>query len=83
MLQVLCSFLYDFIPPVGGNCTFGDMRLVGGDDKYEGRVEICVSGEWGSVCDEGWSFTDARVACRQLGYSDTGQPVIYTVREIC
>ena len=25
-----------------GNCTYGDVRLVGGSDQYEGRVEVCI-----------------------------------------
>ena len=28
------------------------------------------SGEWGTVCDDGWSSTNGRVVCKQLGYRD-------------
>ena len=35
----------------------------------EGRVEVCRGGVWGAVHDyAGWSFNDAQVTCRQLGY---------------
>ena len=53
-------------------CNNSDIRLAGGSDQYEGRVEICFNETWGTICDGSWSVNDANVACRQLGYAATG-----------
>ena len=52
----------------------GEIRLVNDDSTggNKGRVEICKRGKWGTICDDQWSFTDAEVACRQLGFGSTG-----------
>ena len=33
---------------------------------YEGPVEICVNGQYESVCDIGWDQVDAKIVCRSL-----------------
>ena len=54
-------------------CTTGQLRLAGGNIANEGRVEICLNSEWGTVCDNSWGSADGTVVCRQLGYSTQGQ----------
>ena len=39
-------------------------------NSTEGRVELCVGGRWGSICETDWDNNDAEVVCRQLGIVD-------------
>ena len=43
------------------------MRLVGGSDAKEGRVEICRDNVWGTVCNDMWRDDNTHVVCTQLG----------------
>ena len=63
-------------------CLHGDVRLAGGSNPISGRVEVCVNGVWGTVCDREWDTLDANVFCSQLGFQPTGQSVKQTLTVI-
>ena len=52
----------------------GDLRLVARNGRTSstltaGRLEVYYNGEWGTVCDDEFRATAARIACNQLGFS--------------
>ena len=67
MLHMQCK--YSSVISIGDDIKEGDIHLVGSGYSWQGRVEIFLSGVWGTVSDDGAGTTDAAVVCRQLGYS--------------
>ena len=39
-----------------------------GSNALEGRLEVYHSGVWGTVCDDGFTDIEAKVACNGLGF---------------
>lgn len=65
---VIFAFLLHFS---NSDSTSKGVRLVGGKNQMEGRVEIYFNGQWGTICDNhrDWSVQgdkEATVLCRQL-----------------
>ncbi len=43
------------------------VRLLGGANPTEGRVEVFYGGRWGSVCRDNFGAWEAAVVCKMLG----------------
>ena len=48
----------------------GSLRLVGGASYREGRVEVCIDGQWGTVC---YNEELAEIVCEQLGFGNQSE----------
>jgi len=59
---------------VAVSCAKVEVRLNGGRDPREGRVEVLYNGVWGTVCGDGFSSAAARVVCYMLGFGYVGRP---------
>ena len=62
---------YEIIYNHSDNCTDGEIRLAGGSTNREGRVEVCLDGRWGTVCNNSQEGI-AEAVCSQLGFAAQG-----------
>ena len=69
-----------FCPAAEGTptlCTTGDIRLAGGIQPREGRVEICINNQWGTICDDSWDERGVNLVCSAL-YNEQSEFVTLT-----
>ncbi|CAG2225442.1 unnamed protein product [Mytilus edulis] len=57
--------------------SYTNVRLVGGNYYWEGRVEIYHNGAWGTICDDNFDTNEAKVICTMLGYNRYGSVTAY------
>ena len=62
-----CNLLTD-------GCRDGSLRLVGGRESgIDGRLEVCLNDQWGTVCGKNWNDMNTKIACRQLNAAFSGE----------
>ncbi len=50
------------------NVSSVPVRLVGGNTVREGRLQVRIDDQWGTVCNFGWTIESAALACQQMGW---------------
>ena len=60
------AYMYTYY--IKKDCEEGAVRVVGGDGKSYGTVQVCINGFWGLITDNSWDDKDSIVICRQLGF---------------
>ena len=68
-----------FLDPTLNDCIEGEIRLANNSAENKGRVEICVDGFWGTMCPNNSFTLNANIICKQLGFSEYGNSILYNV----
>ncbi|XP_053387247.1 uncharacterized protein LOC123541978 [Mercenaria mercenaria] len=72
-----CTRRYVYVYCTAYPLNITDIRLNSTISSRQGRVEIEVGGEWGTVCEDSFGPTDALVVCRMLGFNISYSNVLY------
>ena len=54
-------------------CEHGQVRLVNGSHRAEGRVEVCARGYWATTCYNRWDMQKTEMVCKQLNLPSDGR----------
>ena len=60
--------LFTLLDSPRDNLTDVTVRLVGGKNIREGRLQVYKDDQWGTVCNFGWTIESAALACQQMGW---------------
>ena len=74
-VRLLIGDGYDYYEP--GFSQYDDLDVFDKGGLRAGRVEVCIGGRYGTICDDGWDNNDASVVCKQLGFSPYGNQLFY------
>ncbi len=62
-------FPHIFIVLAAEACRHGEIVLSDGKTRYEGRIDVCLNGQWNTICEDSFGGDkEVRVICRQLGF---------------
>ena len=60
--------VFTLLETVRENVSSVPVKLVGGKTVREGRLQVEIDGQWGTVCNFGWTIESAALACQQMGW---------------